>query len=89
MKAGTPLPREGAGHTARDRAVLPSLVTAELAVYETMRARQVKAQARRATWHARKKLGAPAPRPSPQLAHVDYRRSAGGRHLPLLQQGFH
>ena len=39
MKAGKPLPRGGAGHTGRDRAVLPSLVTAKLAVYETMRAR--------------------------------------------------
>ena len=38
MKAGRPLPRQGAGHTGRDRAVLPSLVTAKLAVYETMRA---------------------------------------------------
>lgn len=39
MKAGRPLPRQGAGHTGRDRAVLPSLVTAKLAVYETMRSR--------------------------------------------------
>ena len=38
-KAGRPLPRDGAGHTGRDRAVLPLLVTAKLAVYETMRAR--------------------------------------------------
>jgi antitoxin HicB len=38
MKAGKPLPREGAGHSGSDRAVLPSLVTAKLAVYETMRA---------------------------------------------------
>jgi antitoxin HicB len=37
MKASKPLPRQGAGHTGRDRAVLPSLVTAKLAVYETMR----------------------------------------------------
>lgn len=37
MKAGRPLPREGAGHSGPDRAVLPSLVTAKLAVYETMR----------------------------------------------------
>jgi antitoxin HicB len=39
MKTGRPLPRQGAGHTGRDRAVLPSLVTAKLAVYETMPAR--------------------------------------------------
>src|SRR5579863_2610551 len=39
MKAGRALPRGGAGHAGRDRAVLPSLVTAKLAVYETMRAR--------------------------------------------------
>lgn len=39
MKAGRRLPRGGAGNTGRDRAVLPSLVTAKLAVYETMRAR--------------------------------------------------
>jgi antitoxin HicB len=39
MKAGRPLPREGAGHSGSNRAVLPSLVTAKLAVYETMRAR--------------------------------------------------
>jgi antitoxin HicB len=37
MKAGRPLPRDGAGHAGEDRAVLPSLVTAKLAVYETMR----------------------------------------------------
>lgn len=36
MKAGKPLPRDGAGHSGPDRAVLPSLVTAKLAVYETM-----------------------------------------------------
>ena len=39
MKAGKPLPREGAGYSGRDRAILPSLVTAKLGVYETMRAR--------------------------------------------------
>jgi antitoxin HicB len=39
MKAGKPLPRAGAGHTGSDRAVLPLLVTAKLAVYEAMRAR--------------------------------------------------
>ena len=39
MKAGRPLPREGAGHSGADRAVLPSLVTAKLAVYEIMHAR--------------------------------------------------
>src|ERR1700678_2848992 len=38
MKAGRPLPRRGAGHSGPDRAILPSLVTAKLAVYETMRA---------------------------------------------------
>jgi antitoxin HicB len=39
MKAGKPLPRSGAAHDGPDRAVLPSLVTAKLAVYETMRRR--------------------------------------------------
>jgi antitoxin HicB len=39
MKAGKALPREGTGHSGPDRVVLPSLVTAKLAVYETMRAR--------------------------------------------------
>ncbi len=39
MKARKPLPRRGAWHARRDRAVLPSLVTAKLAVYETMRQR--------------------------------------------------
>lgn len=39
MKAGRPLPRGGARHSGPNRAVLPSLVTAKLAVYETMRAR--------------------------------------------------
>src|SRR6266567_9493947 len=39
MKAGKPLPRAGTGHSGPDRAVLPSLVTAKLAVYETMRTR--------------------------------------------------
>ena len=39
MKAGKPLPRDSAGHSGSDRAVLPSLVTAKLAVYDTMRNR--------------------------------------------------
>ena len=39
MKAGKPLPRQGATHAGRDRAVLPSLVTAKLAVYKVMRER--------------------------------------------------
>ena len=39
MKAGRPLPREGARHSGPDRVVLPSLVTAKLAVYEAMRTR--------------------------------------------------
>jgi antitoxin HicB len=38
MKAGKVLPRQGAARSGTDRAVLPSLVTAKLAVYETMRA---------------------------------------------------
>ena len=37
MKAGKLLPRHGSSHSGPDRAVLPSLVTAKLAVYETMR----------------------------------------------------
>ncbi|HUK08263.1 MAG TPA: type II toxin-antitoxin system HicB family antitoxin [Stellaceae bacterium] len=39
VKAGKPLPRHGVTHSRRNRAVLPSLVTAKLAVYETMRTR--------------------------------------------------
>ncbi len=39
MKAGKPLPRQAASHSGQDRAVFPSLVTAKLAVYETMRER--------------------------------------------------
>ncbi len=39
MKAGRAIPREGAEHYGPDRAVLPSLVTAKLAVYERMRDR--------------------------------------------------
>jgi hypothetical protein len=39
MKAGKPLLRQGAAHSGRDRAVLPSRVIAMLAVYETMRTR--------------------------------------------------
>ena len=39
MKAGRPIPRPSAPGPGRDRAVLPSLVTAKLAVYETMRKR--------------------------------------------------
>ena len=39
MKAGRPIPRPSAPSSGRDRAVLPSLVTAKLAVYETMRKR--------------------------------------------------
>jgi antitoxin HicB len=36
-KAGRPVPRPSAPAPGRDRAMLPSLVTAKLAVYETMR----------------------------------------------------
>jgi antitoxin HicB len=39
VKAGRPLPRDSERRLSGDRAVLPSLVTAKLAVYETMRAR--------------------------------------------------
>ena len=39
MKAGRPLPRSGAERSGLYRIVLPSLVTAKLAVYETMRER--------------------------------------------------
>jgi antitoxin HicB len=39
MKAGKPLPRQGANRSGVDRAILPSLVTAKLFVYETMRER--------------------------------------------------
>jgi antitoxin HicB len=39
MKAGRPIPKPSAPSPGRDRAVLPSLVTAKLAVYETMRSR--------------------------------------------------
>jgi antitoxin HicB len=39
MKAGRPLPREAVGQSGPGRAVLPSLVTAKLAVYQTMRDR--------------------------------------------------
>lgn len=37
MKAGKPIPRPSATAPGLDRAVLPSLVTAKLAIYETMR----------------------------------------------------
>ena len=39
MKERKKLPRQGAGHTGRERAVLPSLVTAKLFAYETTRTR--------------------------------------------------
>jgi antitoxin HicB len=39
MKAGRRLPREAAGRPGPDRVVLPFLVTAKLAVYDTMRVR--------------------------------------------------
>jgi antitoxin HicB len=39
MKEGRSLPRQGASHHGRHRAVLPSLVTAKLAVYQAMRDR--------------------------------------------------
>ena len=39
MKAGKPLPRQGGSRSGVDRAILPSLVTAKLSVYETMRER--------------------------------------------------
>ena len=39
MKTGKPLRRNGTASSGPNRAVLPSLVTEKLAVYETMRAR--------------------------------------------------
>jgi antitoxin HicB len=39
MKAGRPIPRPPAPSPGRDRAMLPSLVTAKLAVYDTTRER--------------------------------------------------
>ena len=38
MKAGKPLPRDDTGKSGLDRVALPSLATAKLCVYETMRA---------------------------------------------------
>ena len=71
MKAGKPMPREGAGHSGPERAVLPSLVTAKLAVYETMRSRGlVQSQARQGTRPVRE-LRASTTRPSSQFAYVD------------------
>jgi antitoxin HicB len=71
MKAGKPIPRPSAPSAGRDRAVLPSLVTAKLAVYETMRKRgwsedQAGQRARRPG-----KFGAPAVGPAPWLANGD------------------
>ena len=40
MKAGRPIPRPSPSHLGLNRTVLPSLVTAKLAVYETMRRRR-------------------------------------------------
>ena len=37
MKVGAPIPRKGAAHIGKSYINLPSLVTAKLAVYETMR----------------------------------------------------
>ena len=37
MKGGAPIPRKGASHVGKNHITLPSLVTAKLAVYETMR----------------------------------------------------
>jgi predicted RNase H-like HicB family nuclease len=76
MREGKKLPRQGAGHTGRERAALPSLVTAKLIVYETMRARLVEAQAGKAAPHAGE-LGAAPARPAPQLADVGHRRGLG------------
>jgi antitoxin HicB len=39
IKSGAPLPRDRSVDAGRDRVVLPSLMTAKLAVYETMRAK--------------------------------------------------
>src|SRR6187399_208333 len=39
MKLGRPVPRDSERRSSGDRAVLPSLTTAKLAVYETMRVR--------------------------------------------------
>lgn len=39
IKDGRPLPRDAGGPDGANRVVLPSIVTAKLAVYETMRAR--------------------------------------------------
>jgi hypothetical protein len=75
MNAGRPLPRSGAGYSGADRVVLPSLVTAKLAVYETMRARLVEAEARHWARHARE-LGASSPLAA-SLANVGHRRGDG------------
>lgn len=76
MKAGKPLPRQGAGHSGSDRAVLPSLVTAKLAVYETMRASGWSKLRLAKELGMPGKLGAPFAGSASQLAHVDHRRSA-------------
>ena len=64
---------EGAGHSGPDRAVLPSLVTAKLAVYgDDAGPRLVQGQARERTRHVRE-LGAPTARPASQLTNVGHR----------------
>ena len=77
MKAGRPLPRSGASHGGADRVVLPSLVTAKLAVYETMRRRGwSKLKLAEHVGHARE-LRPPSPRSASSLPDVDYRRGDG------------
>ena len=73
LKASKALPRQGASQTGRDRAVLPSLVTAKLAVYETMRTRGwSKLKLAKMLWHIGE-FGATAARFAPRLPHVDHR----------------
>ena len=71
MKAGKPLPREGAGHSGADRAVLPSLVTAKLAVYETTRPRGW-SKVKLAKELDMSELRASIARSELQLAHMDF-----------------
>ena len=73
MKSGRPLPRGRARHSGTDRAILPSLVTAKLAVYETMRGHGwSKVRLREGARHAGE-LGPPAVRSAPRFTDADHR----------------
>ncbi len=77
MKAGRALPRPGSGRAHTDRAAVPSLVAAKMAVYEAMRMRGWSKTRLAKELGLSENSGTAAARPASQFAIAADRRGSG------------